>query len=305
MAHEGSHPINEFISSSFSDKKERMICLTIFWESVIIANSFGCNKWGVYFNKDEHKLRLLVGSLIVLTVQGGRIWMTLDKEETQADKDIVSTLNSSDYWAWDTDDYPEYKAVPSRNGYYTPCVESQDIWILIKRLLSHVIKRSAQKYSQLQVNSQGKHDPEILIFLRKSLNKYVPDPDYQSVNTQMLSKSSDLVEEVDVAEAEVFFEGAIRKITVNSYERDHRARKESINHYGLNCYICKFNFEEKYGYAGKGFVHVHHETPLATIGKAYKVDPVEDLKPLCANCHAIIHSRKPAYTVEEVRKMIR
>lgn len=305
MDHEENHPINQFINSSFSDKKARMICLTVFWESIIIANSFGCNKWGVYFHSDEYKLRLLVGSLIVLTVQDGRIWMALDKEEMQADKDIVFTLNSSDYWTWDIDDYPEYRAVPSRNGYYTPCVESQDIWILIKRLLSYVIKRSAQKYSQLKVNSQSKHDPEILVFLRRSINKYVPDPDYKSVNAKVISRDSDLLEEVDAAEAEVFFEGSIQKITVNIYERDRRARQESINHYGLSCYICKFNFEEQYGHVGKGFIHVHHETPLATIGKAYKVDPVKDLKPLCANCHAIIHSRKPAYTVEDVRKMIR
>lgn len=305
MNYEENNPINQFINSSFPDEEKRMICLNALWESVIIANSFGSNKWGVYFQNDEYKLRLLVGSLIVLTVQDGRIWTALDKEELQADENSYLILNSSDYWTWDTDDYPEYKAVPSRNGYYTPCLESQDMWSLIKRLLSHTINKSAQKYLQLKANSQSKHDSDILDFLRKILNKYVPEPDYQSIHKKMDVQNSNLLEEVDEAEAEVFFEGAVQKITINIYERDRKARQESINHYGLSCYICKFNFEERYGDAGKDFIHVHHETPLATIGKAYKVNPIKDLKPLCANCHAIIHSRKLAYTVEEVRKMIR
>ena len=53
---------------------------------------------------------------------------------------------------------------------------------------------------------------------------------------------------------------------------------------------------------GIGFIHVHHLKPLSDIGGEYQVDPVKDLRPVCANCHAMIHSKKPAYTLEEIKK---
>lgn len=51
-------------------------------------------------------------------------------------------------------------------------------------------------------------------------------------------------------------------------------------------------------------VQVHHIKPLATIGQAYEVDPINDLRPVCANCHAVIHHTTQMRTIEEVRAMI-
>jgi 5-methylcytosine-specific restriction protein A len=36
----------------------------------------------------------------------------------------------------------------------------------------------------------------------------------------------------------------------------------------------------------------------------YEVDPINDLIPVCPNCHAMIHRRRPAYSIEEVKKML-
>lgn len=58
-----------------------------------------------------------------------------------------------------------------------------------------------------------------------------------------------------------------------------------------------------YSALDKDFIHVHHLKPLSEIRKEYKVDPIRDLRPVCANCHAVIHSRKPAYTMEEMKEM--
>ena len=41
--------------------------------------------------------------------------------------------------------------------------------------------------------------------------------------------------------------------------------------------------------------------PLSKAGGAQRVDPVEDLLPVCPNCHAVLHRRVPAYSVEDVR----
>lgn len=101
-----------------------------------------------------------------------------------------------------------------------------------------------------------------------------------------------------------YVSSACRHITVNAYERDSAARQACINHYGLSCQVCGFNFRERYGELGAGFIHIHHIVPLADIGEEYTVDPINDLIPLCANCHSIIHRRKPALTIEELVECI-
>ena len=49
---------------------------------------------------------------------------------------------------------------------------------------------------------------------------------------------------------------------------------------------------------------MHHLLPLSEIKISYVVDPKEDLRPVCPNCHAVIHRRNPPFTLEEVRDML-
>ena len=99
-------------------------------------------------------------------------------------------------------------------------------------------------------------------------------------------------------------EGKLRKVTVNSFERNAIARQLCIKHYQAKCSVCDLDFEKRYGSVGKGFIHVHHLVELSTIGREYKVDPVKDLRPVCPNCHAMLHQRSPAHSIEELRKMM-
>ena len=100
------------------------------------------------------------------------------------------------------------------------------------------------------------------------------------------------------------FEGAAKRVTVNAYERNLKARKECINHYGAVCNICGFDFSKVYGTElGEGFIHVHHLVYIATIGTEYKVHPVNDLLPLCPNCHAMVHKQKPAIHPNKLREI--
>ena len=108
----------------------------------------------------------------------------------------------------------------------------------------------------------------------------------------------------DDIEDSSLFEGLKKQITVNTYERNSKARQECIKHYGARCIICGFNFEEKYGEIGKGFIHVHHIKPLSEINEKYEINPIEDLRPVCPNCHAMIHKRKPAYSIEEIQSLL-
>lgn len=99
-------------------------------------------------------------------------------------------------------------------------------------------------------------------------------------------------------------EGARQRIWANRYERDPDARRQCIAHYGVQCVVCGFDFGATYGPVGIGFIHVHHLLPLSKIGTAYEVDPVADLRPVCPNCHGIIHRRSPPFELEEVRSFL-
>jgi len=99
-------------------------------------------------------------------------------------------------------------------------------------------------------------------------------------------------------------EGLTKKISVNIYERNPIARKRCIEHFGAKCKVCEFDFEKEFGAIGKGFIHVHHLVDIATIGKEYEVDFMKDLIPVCPNCHAMLHRKKPAFSIDELKELL-
>jgi 5-methylcytosine-specific restriction protein A len=102
-------------------------------------------------------------------------------------------------------------------------------------------------------------------------------------------------------ETKTYTEGTANQITQTRYERNPHARVACINHYGYSCSVCEFDFEKRFGELGKNFIHVHHLTQVATVGKTYQVDPILDLRPVCPNCHAMLHRQNPPLTIEELK----
>lgn len=93
----------------------------------------------------------------------------------------------------------------------------------------------------------------------------------------------------ELPEIEGLFEGAKKTVVVNQYERNPEIRKRCIAAHGYKCQVCGMDFEKTYGEIGKDFIHVHHKVPISTIGEEYQPDPVNDLVPVCPNCHAMLH----------------
>lgn len=104
---------------------------------------------------------------------------------------------------------------------------------------------------------------------------------------------------------ELLPEGAKQAVVVNRYERNAAARAICIDSWGLDCVVCGFNFERAFGSRGAGFIHVHHLKPLSVIGEEYQLDPVKDLRPVCPNCHSMLHASNPAASIEELKTMRR
>jgi predicted HNH restriction endonuclease len=92
----------------------------------------------------------------------------------------------------------------------------------------------------------------------------------------------------------VSLEGGRVTVQVNRFERDPAARRRCIQIFGTRCVVCGFDFAKTYGEIGAGFIHVHHLRPLSVNRKTHRVDVRRDLRPVCPNCHEMLHRKKPA-----------
>lgn len=108
----------------------------------------------------------------------------------------------------------------------------------------------------------------------------------------------------EVPPGAAYSEGGVSRIEVNRYERDSHARRACIAAHGTECCVCGFRFGAVYGPEADGYIHVHHLRPLSEAGGERAVDPVADLRPVCPNCHAILHLGGRCRSVEEVRQLL-
>ena len=115
-----------------------------------------------------------------------------------------------------------------------------------------------------------------------------------------IDEEVDIIPDAQVGEAE----GRVSRVEVNKYERSRINRLACITLSGTICSVCGFDFSEKYGKYGDGFIIVHHIVPVSQIGNDYIINPLTDLVPVCANCHAMIHRKNPPYTIKEIREML-
>jgi 5-methylcytosine-specific restriction enzyme A len=86
-------------------------------------------------------------------------------------------------------------------------------------------------------------------------------------------------------------------------ERDPRLRRQKITEaigrgQPLSCEVCGFDFGRTYEERGRGYIECHHVVPLHTLGP--RVNRVQDLALVCANCHRMVH-RAPWLTPNELR----
>lgn len=111
-----------------------------------------------------------------------------------------------------------------------------------------------------------------------------------------LNSETIIPEEIDSVKAESIIEGAKKKITVNAYERDPKAARQCKQYYlkkygRITCQICGFDFGKVYGKEYDNMIHIHHIRPLSTIQQEYELDPLNDLIPVCPNCHMVLHAK--------------
>jgi hypothetical protein len=112
----------------------------------------------------------------------------------------------------------------------------------------------------------------------------------------------------DVDPAEEFLEGEKHIRRHMRTERNSRLRARSKDLWRsrmgqIQCVVCGFNFEQHYGEIGCDFIEMHHEAPLSILHGPRLVTP-EHLKPVCANCHRMIHRQRPFLPTRNVKLAI-
>lgn len=82
-------------------------------------------------------------------------------------------------------------------------------------------------------------------------------------------------------------------------------KKQFIKRHGrLYCEACRFDFVETYGERGSGFIECHHIVPVSTMEPDRKTK-LSELVLVCANCHRMIHSKRPWLEVEQLKALLK
>lgn len=101
------------------------------------------------------------------------------------------------------------------------------------------------------------------------------------------------------------WEGKSFQVLQTGYERSPEARQDCLKKHGHSCSVCRFDFEATYGEIGREFIHVHHLIRVKDRPKPYRINGAEELRPVCPNCHAMLHKRVPPFDIEELQGRLR
>jgi len=99
-------------------------------------------------------------------------------------------------------------------------------------------------------------------------------------------------------------EGAVTVATCGNRKRSATNRTACLRHFGAVCNACGLKPEDLYGAEGPSIMHVHHLTPLSAMESPRALSPIDELVPLCPNCHNFAHKRNPPFSPEEIRDQI-
>jgi hypothetical protein len=256
-------------------------------QSVLTAHSASPSKWGLRLKHDS--IMLKVGFVEVLTLHNATFHFLVHG-------DVVPKKQRNDSRL-------KFRAPPYRNA---PGCESCDmdcgtaIKVYPSLCASHEAAIRVAAKSPRRMDTTKDHSPGLIVFLSSEFGALLPQPAYLKDQSENVPTFPD-----EIPPDEEFQEGAAIQVLVNRYERRSAARDCCLAHYGARCHACDRTMAEQYGSEVGELIHVHHLTPLASVGGPSSVDGVRDLRPVCPNCHAVIHSKRPPYSVEEVKVMLR
>ena len=74
----------------------------------------------------------------------------------------------------------------------------------------------------------------------------------------------------------------------------------------LKCEVCGFDFGERYGELGEGYIECHHILSVSEYQRLGKTAPtVDDLILVCSNCHRMMQRKRPWIGKEDLSTLLR
>ena len=158
---------------------------------------------------------------------------------------------------------------------------------------------------------KSKDETENIVNTSASVEKTVIMPNVEKSATskeiEQVKEDKTIDESTSIQTAKKIEENVVEP-TVKQEESDldykARIKKECIEYYGAICDLCGFDFGYTYGEKYEDCIEVHniHGHAEEIIESTH---PIQDLIPVCCNCHRIIHSQNPPISVEKMRKMVK
>lgn len=116
--------------------------------------------------------------------------------------------------------------------------------------------------------------------------------------------------DIEYIDERIITEGELRTRTVEYRSRSGELRSAAFEHYSQNgvisCHACGFDFALAYPDIGNGTIQIHHLKPVSYMrGEPLKLrDALRNVRPLCANCHLMVHKKNPPITIDELMKIL-
>lgn len=139
----------------------------------------------------------------------------------------------------------------------------------------------------------------------------VPLADFSFSDTGPVLKDLADDKNVVVLDDQVIREGELKMQTVEYRSRSRELRQATIEHYTQNgrlpCSACDFDFSKAYPQIGNGFIHIHHLKPVSFMsGEPMNIEQaLANVSPLCANCHQMVHRRRPPVPIPKLQTMLK
>lgn len=279
-----------------ADRSARFECLV---QSLKAAHREGPDRWGLTLRLDNQRLRINVGPQEVLTLYAGDSWPLLVlteeavRDATREHRENVSPAGS-------------YRKVKDA----VPLTISPTVFSIVynQYLDAHetVIRAAASSTKYYQWKEA--HSPGVLRYLEQSLDLVLPDPLYSLSDQDFFGYERPVVDD----ETDRFFARNEGRIVLRQHrvrERDRTLVERAKLHAmqsprGFDCRACGFSFEKTYGALGAQFAEFHHAVPLSEYSHDGEPTRVDTLVPVCANCHSMLHRRRPWLCVDDLALLI-
>lgn len=274
----------------FSNPYARQTCLNVLADSIVHLNEVANERWSITIHPGL--VRLNTGRVEAVSFHPQEIGLLVDTREVAVEEIEDGNLP--------IELQGEFRHAPEcRQALFSPDDAPEvvpQIWD------AHLLALEIATATNLPPAVQQLHAAGVVEFLREEARADLRQPGYATdpVEVTDLNFFPELLDSPEAHEL-----GAVLKIPVNRYERDLDARTACIAYHGAACSVCRMTFRRVYDGVPPGFMHVHHVVPPTALGRGYVFDPIRDLRPICPNCHALVHMTDPPISLIEAISRVR